>query len=119
MPVVAAYAGMPEMLERVTDVVRVTQNNSMTVAYACAAARVLEQIILGASGPEAVRTTAAALQANGSGGGSAAQISEELEETAELASGLAFLDGVIKFCGGRYNPCMHNATNAIAWLHLQ
>eukprot|EP00747_Dinoflagellata_sp_TGD_P183904 gnl/TRDRNA2_/TRDRNA2_39110_c0_seq2.p1 gnl/TRDRNA2_/TRDRNA2_39110_c0~~gnl/TRDRNA2_/TRDRNA2_39110_c0_seq2.p1 ORF type:complete len:422 (+),score=70.71 gnl/TRDRNA2_/TRDRNA2_39110_c0_seq2:75-1340(+) len=103
VPVVAAYAGAPEMLDRVADVVKVTQNNNVTVAYASAAARVLEQIILyGHSGAEAVRGTAATMQRD-RGGNGAAQIGGELEDIAELASSMAYLDSVIAFCGGRYN----------------
>ena len=108
VPVVAAYAGTAEMLARVADVVRVTQNNRVTIAYAQAAARVLEEIILtGASGAAAVRAATAALEADTSADG-AQQLSEELEAASELASAtaasnLGYLDGVITFCGGRYN----------------
>lgn len=35
----AAYAGKPEMLERVEDAVRVTQNNDLCVTETLAAAR--------------------------------------------------------------------------------
>lgn len=38
-PVVALYAGRPEMLERVEDAIRVTQNNDMCVAVTLVAAR--------------------------------------------------------------------------------
>lgn len=38
-PVVALYAGRPEMLERVEAAVRVTQDNDMCVAVTLAAAR--------------------------------------------------------------------------------
>lgn len=38
-PVVAFYAGKPEMLEKVEDAVRVTQNNDACVAETLAAAR--------------------------------------------------------------------------------
>lgn len=108
IPVVAAYAGTAELLERVSDVVRVTQNNRMTVCYAQAAARILESLILhGASGGDAVRTVAAALHADANADG-AQQLGEELEAMSELAcdtaaSNLGYLDGVIAFCGGRYN----------------
>lgn len=38
-PIVAFYAGKPEMLEKVEDAVRVTQNNDACVAETLAAAR--------------------------------------------------------------------------------
>lgn len=38
-PVVAAFAGKPEMLEKVEKAIRVTQNNDMCVAATLAAAR--------------------------------------------------------------------------------
>lgn len=38
-PVVAMYAGRPEMLEKVEKAMRVTQNNDMCVAVTLAAAR--------------------------------------------------------------------------------
>jgi hypothetical protein len=87
-PVVAAYAGTPEMLDRVADVVRITQNNRITVAYAQAAARVLERIILdGVSGAEAVRSTIDSLYEDRRTDG-AAQIAEEMESTSQLAGNL-------------------------------
>ena len=39
-PVVALYAGKEEMLQKVEDMVRVTQNNDVPVAFALVAARV-------------------------------------------------------------------------------
>ena len=38
-PLVALYAGRPEMLQKVEDVVRVTQNDDISVAMALVAAR--------------------------------------------------------------------------------
>lgn len=38
-PVVAMYAGRPEMLEKVEKAIRVTQNNDMCVAETLVAAR--------------------------------------------------------------------------------
>ena len=105
VPVVAAYAGCAEMLDRVAEVVRVTQNNRVTCAYAQAAARVLERLILdgSASGVDAVLAAAGALDADDSAAGGA-QIADELEATAKLASSnLSYLEGVIDFCGGTYN----------------
>ncbi|KAL1280157.1 hypothetical protein QQF64_014757 [Cirrhinus molitorella] len=45
-PIIACYAGKPEMLERVEEATRVTQNNDICVAVTLAAARFLEHFIL-------------------------------------------------------------------------
>ena len=49
IPVTVAFAGQPELLQHVERAVRVTQNNDTAVAYAQAAARVLEACIMGCS----------------------------------------------------------------------
>lgn len=46
VPVCALYAGRADMLDRVEDVLRVTQNSDTAVCIGLAAARVLEQLIL-------------------------------------------------------------------------
>ncbi|PVD22152.1 hypothetical protein C0Q70_17957 [Pomacea canaliculata] len=46
VPVCALYAGHPEMLSRVEEVLRVTQSNDLPVTIGLAAARILEQFIL-------------------------------------------------------------------------
>ncbi|KAI1891433.1 hypothetical protein AGOR_G00143770 [Albula goreensis] len=53
-PIVAMYAGTQEMLERVEEATRVTQNNDMCVAETLAAARFLEHYILNGSDPNAL-----------------------------------------------------------------
>ncbi|CAB1326815.1 unnamed protein product [Coregonus sp. 'balchen'] len=50
-PIVALYAGKPDLLEKVEEAVRVTQNNDACVAETLAAARILEHFIL--NGPDA------------------------------------------------------------------
>ncbi|CAK6951961.1 Crystallin J1A [Scomber scombrus] len=50
-PVVAMYAGRPDMLEKVEEAMRVTQNNDMCVAVTLAAARFLEHFILNETEP--------------------------------------------------------------------
>ncbi|TWW72955.1 Crystallin J1A [Takifugu flavidus] len=55
-PVVAFYAGKPEMLEKVEDAVRVTQNNDACVAETLAAARFLEHFILNGPDPTALES---------------------------------------------------------------
>ncbi|XP_076436592.1 crystallin J1A-like [Babylonia areolata] len=46
VPVCALYAGRADMLDRVEDVLRVTQNSDTAICMGLAAARVLEQYIL-------------------------------------------------------------------------
>ena len=60
MPVVALYAGHPDMIYEVEDAIRVSQDNEDAVAFGCAFARILEACILGESGEEAVATASKA-----------------------------------------------------------
>ncbi|KAJ8357152.1 hypothetical protein SKAU_G00199460 [Synaphobranchus kaupii] len=53
-PIVACYAGKPEMLEKVEDAIRVTQNNDLCIAETLAAARVLEHYIMNGPDPQAL-----------------------------------------------------------------
>lgn len=46
-PVVALFAGHPDMLTTVDKVVRVTQNTDVASGFACGFARVLEKLVLG------------------------------------------------------------------------
>ncbi|XP_036378110.1 crystallin J1A-like isoform X2 [Megalops cyprinoides] len=55
-PIVALYAGKPEMLKKVEDAIRVTQNNDMCVTETLAAARFLERYILNGPDPNALDT---------------------------------------------------------------
>ena len=54
IPVVALYAGTEQMMDKVHQVVKLTQNNSKAIAYAEAAARLLEFCILGTTPAVAV-----------------------------------------------------------------
>jgi ADP-ribosylglycohydrolase len=56
-PVVALYAGKPELLARAEEAIRVTQNTDKAVAAGLAGARILEKIILGSSPREAIQAT--------------------------------------------------------------
>ncbi|MEQ2282920.1 hypothetical protein AMECASPLE_005744 [Ameca splendens] len=60
-PVVAMFAGRPEMLEKVESAIRVTQNNDMCVAVTLAAARFLEHFILKGPDPNALDSVLAQL----------------------------------------------------------
>ncbi|KAL7850860.1 hypothetical protein AOLI_G00212160 [Acnodon oligacanthus] len=53
-PIVSFYAGKPEMLEKVEDAIRVTQNSDTCVAVTLAAARFLEHFILNGADPDAL-----------------------------------------------------------------
>uniref|UniRef100_A0A3B3YAK8 Selenoprotein J n=1 Tax=Poecilia mexicana TaxID=48701 RepID=A0A3B3YAK8_9TELE len=53
-PIVAFYAGQPDMLEKVEQAIRVTQNNDECVAETLAAARFLEHFILTGPDPNVV-----------------------------------------------------------------
>eukprot|EP00049_Salpingoeca_infusionum_P027835 m.34581 g.34581 ORF g.34581 m.34581 type:complete len:359 (-) comp9780_c0_seq2:399-1475(-) len=62
LPVIALYAGHPDMLSHVQTVTRITQNTDKAVAFASAAARILEKVVVnGTSGYDAVHTTIAEL----------------------------------------------------------
>lgn len=52
VPACAMYAGRPEMLEKVEQVLRVTQNSEVAVGIGLAAARILEQYILNGDSSE-------------------------------------------------------------------
>uniref|UniRef100_A0A3Q2E528 Crystallin J1B-like n=2 Tax=Cyprinodon variegatus TaxID=28743 RepID=A0A3Q2E528_CYPVA len=60
-PVVAMFAGRPDMLEKVESAIRVTQNNDMCVAVTLAAARFLEHFILKGDDPKALDAVVAQL----------------------------------------------------------
>lgn len=62
VPAVARYAGHPDMLLEVEDVIRVSQDNEDAVAFGLAAARIIEACILGQRGDEAVATALVALE---------------------------------------------------------
>jgi len=101
VPAIALFAGHPRLTSFVSDVVRVTQNNGTTVGYACAAARILEQIILhGLHGADALRKASECMSRSGCGIES--EIGAQLAEIQELQD-LPYLEGVKMFSGGSYN----------------
>merc|ERR1712086_249317 len=62
MPVVVArYKGLPEMLDRVADAIRVTQNTDEAVAFGLAGARILENVIIGPEGQSGLAAVRAAV----------------------------------------------------------
>lgn len=101
VPVIALFAGHPGLMSYVTDVVRVTQNSAFTVGYACAAARILEQIILnGLNGNDAIRVAAEGMLQ--SKHHLESDIGAQLAELQELQH-LPYLEGVKMYSGGQYN----------------
>jgi len=53
--ITAAYYGTPDLLPKINEATRVTQNNDKAAAMALAAARILESVILGKKTSEAVK----------------------------------------------------------------
>ncbi|KAG5847365.1 hypothetical protein ANANG_G00125270 [Anguilla anguilla] len=53
-PIVARYAGKPELLEKVEDAIRVTQDSDLCIAETLAAARILEHYIMNGPDPRAL-----------------------------------------------------------------
>ena len=79
IPLVTAYAGAPDLAERVEDGLRVTQNDPRAVAWGGAAARILERVVCSGVPPsEAARAEASQLlaAAEGAGGGESAAIGQ-------------------------------------------
>lgn len=56
VPVTCRYAGSPELVEKVTQAIKVHQNNQKAIAFGIASARLLEAILLGAPLQEALAT---------------------------------------------------------------
>lgn len=56
VPVVSRYAGSPELVSKLTEAIRVHQNNEKAIAFGIIAGRLLEAIILGAPLEEALET---------------------------------------------------------------
>jgi hypothetical protein len=64
-PVVARYAGQPDMAQKVEEVVRLTQNNDKSVEHALTAAKILEAVILGKTTREAIRDVVEGMSGDG------------------------------------------------------
>lgn len=104
VPVVALYAGQLELLDRVEDAVRITQNNPAAVAVGQAFARVLESIILsGSGGSEGISNAAKEFGRRPNHlEGFYRRVAGTLHECAEL-SGTSLYDAVLGFGGGSYS----------------
>eukprot|EP00931_Biecheleriopsis_adriatica_P079225 TRINITY_DN52628_c0_g1_i1.p1 TRINITY_DN52628_c0_g1~~TRINITY_DN52628_c0_g1_i1.p1 ORF type:complete len:417 (+),score=52.83 TRINITY_DN52628_c0_g1_i1:49-1299(+) len=101
VPAIALFAGHPGLKASVSDVVRVTQNNSTAVGYACAAASILEQIILhGCHGADALRKASEDMLQ--SGHSIESHIGTQLADLEDLTD-MPFLEGVKVYSGGHYN----------------
>lgn len=62
LPLVAAGAGQPQLLELVEDAIRITQDNDAAVAYGVTAARLLSAVVLGNRCAAAARSMPAMLR---------------------------------------------------------
>jgi ADP-ribosylglycohydrolase len=56
IPVTCLYAGKPELQAKVTEAIKVHQNNNRAVAFGLSASRVLEAVLLGAPLEQALST---------------------------------------------------------------
>lgn len=87
VPLVALYAGRPDLLHVAETAIRATQNTDMAVRYGLAFARCLEKLIMGktTSPAEALGDTVAELRAEDSPG----CIASELEDVLVGLAGLS------------------------------
>jgi ADP-ribosylglycohydrolase len=56
VPVTCLYAGKPELQEKVTEAIKVHQNNAKAIAFGITASRILEAVLLGAPLGQALDT---------------------------------------------------------------
>eukprot|EP00931_Biecheleriopsis_adriatica_P089827 TRINITY_DN63902_c0_g1_i1.p1 TRINITY_DN63902_c0_g1~~TRINITY_DN63902_c0_g1_i1.p1 ORF type:complete len:472 (-),score=69.54 TRINITY_DN63902_c0_g1_i1:581-1996(-) len=105
IPVVALYAGCPDMLDRVADVVRVVQDHPAPVAVGQAFASILESVILhGSSGMDSINSACKELmqiQRGRSGDGMASKVVNAIDAVMDR-SDLSLSDAVISLGGGRF-----------------
>ncbi|XP_077987194.1 crystallin J1A-like isoform X2 [Glandiceps talaboti] len=66
IPVVAKYAGQPEMLAKARKIIKVTSTNTEAIAFGLAGARLLEQYILHGEDPKAIDTLMHTLKSSNS-----------------------------------------------------
>jgi hypothetical protein len=104
VPVIALYAGHPDMLHRVEEVVRVTQDNPPSIAVAQAFARILESIIVhGKKGLESIK---GAIEEFGHMSseleGFYGRVSKTMASCVDL-SGSSLYDAALHFGGGSYS----------------
>lgn len=111
VPVVALYAGTPEMLDRVAEAVAVTQDNPPAIAVAQAFTRVLEAFIMaGENGSDAIGKAINEMKQEKS----RTQVSSpqmalfygRVAETMGISldhSHLSLYDAVMQLCGGSYS----------------
>lgn len=104
VPVVALYAGHPDLLEKVAQVVRLTQDNPPAVAVSQALARILEGIIVsGSNGPQAINRAIEEFDRKQSQlNGFCGRVANTMRNCAEQ-SGTSMYDAVLGFGGGSYS----------------
>ncbi|KAL6062138.1 ADP-ribosylation/Crystallin J1 [Balamuthia mandrillaris] len=97
--IVARYAGQEELLDRVDEAIRMTQNTDKAVAMGMAAARALEYVILGSSPKDAIQATLSDLRSPTRKHAKEADVEvlQKMEEALQLAkSGVGHYEAVAK-----------------------
>jgi len=106
VPVVALYAGHPDLLEKVAQAVRLTQNNPPAVAVAQAFATILEDIIItGSSGLTAIGKAIYSFSKPSNRSkleGFFGRVADTMQTCAGL-SGTSLYDAVLHFGKGAYS----------------
>jgi ADP-ribosylglycohydrolase len=109
VPVAALYAGHPELLDRVEEVVRVTQDNPAAIAVGKAMAKVLEALILfGSNGQQAITNAIDELAHQGKQSdleGFCGRVANTMKSCLDL-SGSSLYDAVLHFGDGAYSTSM-------------
>lgn len=103
VPVVALFAGHVDMLDKVTEVVRLTQDNPPAIAVGQAFARILEGIIIGCDGLQAIQGAADEFDNKKSElNGFCGRVAGTMRNCA-AQSGASLYDAVLGFGGGAYS----------------
>jgi ADP-ribosylglycohydrolase len=103
VPVVALYAGHPDLLEKVAEAVGITQDNPPALAVGQAFARILEGIILGTTGMQAISQAIEEFGRRESElDGFRGRVAGTMRKCA-MQSGTSLYDAVLGFGGGSYS----------------
>lgn len=104
VPIVALYAGHPDLLVKVAQAVSITQNNPPAIAVGQAFARILEGIIVsGANGLQAISKAIAEFDHMQSQlDGFCGRVAKTMRSCADQ-SGTSLYDAVLSFGGGSYS----------------
>ena len=94
-PVVARYAGHPDMLQKVEAAVRVTQNNDKAVEHGVMGAKILEAVIMGKTISQAIEETTSEIAKDSEG--ELDQAMADLFKLLEESASMSHVDAVGKF----------------------